>query len=389
MTAPTNLKPRRREVEPKPGLTLQHRPEARSFKIEDLMNEVRRGRVRIPGFQRPLRWDASDARQLVDSLFRGYPVGTLLLWETNAEADDMKIGELRITAEARSDALWVVDGQQRIISLARILLPSAPDSDAFALYFDLDEERFTAPPTVKAREADAGRWLPMTAALNSEHLMQWVFKYAANDEQRRQAAFRIGRRIREYEVPAYLVKTESEDVLREIFGRANTTGKRLKESEVFDALHGGRGSRRPTGMADIAADLTELGFGRIEEKILFGLHKTLLGVDVSKRIPGDSLSEESASTAYANTAQAARSVVQFLKSEVGIPRYEFLPYKQPLLALGKFFHHFPEPRPRNLDLLARWVWRGALKHFFEQRARWNESDRPPLTAMLIPDEEDA
>jgi hypothetical protein len=72
------------------------------------------------------------------------------------------------------------------------------------------------------------------------------------------------------------------------------------------------------------------------------------------------LSEADASIAYRETAETAERVIQFLKTDVGIPRYELLPYKQPFVLLGTFFKHYPNPGPRSRDLLARWVWRGAL-----------------------------
>ena len=75
------------------------------------------GRVRIPKFQRPLRWDAKDVLSLLDSVYRGYPIGTLLFWRRPAEADPIVHGTVSIAAPAVTDALWVVDGQQRIISL--------------------------------------------------------------------------------------------------------------------------------------------------------------------------------------------------------------------------------------------------------------------------------
>jgi len=110
-------------------------------------------------------------------------------------------GALRISAQARSDALWVVDGQQRLVSLARVLLAPEPDADAFALYFDLDQSTFVRPP--RNRAEDPSRWLPMTAVADSERLMQWVFAHVAKDPVRRERTFTLGKRIREYEIPAY------------------------------------------------------------------------------------------------------------------------------------------------------------------------------------------
>jgi hypothetical protein len=343
------------EIEP-----LDRRPEARTFKVEDLLGEVRRGRIRIPSFQRGLRWGRSDAAKLLDSLWRGYPIGTLLFWETSAEAGEVTFGTVHVGGGARSDALWVVDGQQRLMSLARVLLASEPDRDEFALYFDLDEGVFIAPP--RDRAASPSRYLPMTEVLESERLMQWVFRHTADQPKRRERAFTVGKRIREYEIPAYLVRTEREQTLLEIFERTNFSGYPLTVSQVFDALNGAHGQTRATSLSQIVAELAALGFGSIEETLLYRLLRVLQGRDVTKG-KGEGplrLGDADAERAYRETAEAARRVIQFLKMNVGIPRYDLLPYKQPFVLLGKFFHLHPDPGARSRQLLERWVWRGAL-----------------------------
>lgn len=339
---------------------LERRPQASAYKIEDLLDEVQRGRIRIPPFQRGLRWNRDDAQQLLDSLYRGYPVGTLLLWETGAHAQDLQFGSVTIPAAHRSDALWVVDGQQRLVSLIRTLLPRDPLQDEFALYFDLDEGRFTRPPPPKAVSEDPARWLSLVHVLNSEDLIQWLLDNVSTAE-RRERAIQLGKRLREYAIPVYVVRTDSEEVLRDIFGRVNTRGKQLEAGDVFDALHGARTGSRPATFRDIAQELQSLHFGLVEEKILYRLLRVLQGADVSTRSERElQLSSEEARTAYALTASVAREVIQFLKRDAGIPHYSLLPYKQPIITLGKFFQHHREPSTRSRDLLARWVWRGAL-----------------------------
>jgi len=339
---------------------LERRPDARAFKVEDLLAELQQGRMRIPSFQRGIKWKREDAAKLFDSLYRGFPIGTLLFWETSAEAGEVTFGTIRISAGARSDALWVVDGQQRLVSLARVLLAPHPDNDEFALYFDLDTGDFLPPQP--ARGDDPSRWLPMTEVLESEKLMQWVFAHTAENKARRERAFTLGRRIREYEIPAYLVRTNREETLREVFGRINSTGKKLLQSEVFDALHGARAQSRPATIPQIAAELEELDFGRVEDKLLYRLLRVLQGEEVFERVEDGPLrlSEAEAERAYRQTTDTAKRVIQFLMKDAGIPRYDLLPYKQPFVLLGKFFHLYPSPRPRSRELLARWVWRGAL-----------------------------
>lgn len=340
--------------------SLDRRPEARTFKVEDLLGELRRGRMRIPSFQRGIRWGRGDAAQLLDSLWRGYPIGTLLFWETRAEAGEVTFGTVRVGGGARTDALWVVDGQQRLMSLARVMLAPEPDKDDFALYFDLEDEKFVPPP--RDRAADPSRYLPMTEVLESERLMQWVFQHTMQQPERRERAFTAGKRIREYEIPAYLVRTDREQTLREIFGRTNSSGHPLKQSQVFDALNGARGQSHPASLRQVVSELASMGFGSIEEKLLYRLLRVLQGRDVAERKDEGPLrlDDADAERAYRQTAEAARRVIQFLKKDVGIPRYDLLPYKQPFVLLGKFFYLHPDPGARSRQLLERWVWRGAL-----------------------------
>jgi hypothetical protein len=341
---------------------LAYRPEARAFKIEDLMREIAEGRLRIPSFQRRLAWDRTDARKLVDSLYRGYPVGTLLFWQTTAPQDHWRWGTLEIRADDRPDAWLVVDGQQRLVSLARVLLTLDNPPEEFALYFDLESTQFVFPPSVGLLEDDASRWLPLNRVLDSERLFEWLYEKQPSKE-RRERALQLGKRIREYDIPAYIVRSESEATLREIFGRLNSMGKRLEASEVFDALNGARSGQRPSTIAQMALELMKTTtFGRLDDDILYRLLRVLHGSDVSQSGRTDPLrlGGTQAAVLYGQTEQAARLAIEFISRDVGMPHYSLMPYKQPLVTLGKFFHFHPQPKPRSRELLARWVWRGAL-----------------------------
>jgi hypothetical protein len=343
---------------------LNRRPEARTFSIQDLLDVVARGGVRIPSFQRGLKWDRMDAKLLLESLDRGYPVGTLLLWETAAPAGEGRIGSLTLPAPQMDNALWVVDGQQRIVSLARILLAADPDKDPFALYFDLDSADFVIPAATSKRGTDPSRWLPMTVVLDAEKLMQWLFVHTADPSrrQRRDTAIQLGRRIREYEIPAYIVRSDDQAILRDIFSRINSAGKPLNLSDVFDALNGSRFQSRPSTMSEISSELEKLAFGRIEERILHRLLRVLHGLPVMESTRSESLrlADAEAEEAYQRTAATASQVILFLKNDAGIPHYDLLPYKQAFVTLGRFFQLHPHPSPRSRELLARWIWRGAL-----------------------------
>src|SRR6202035_5920913 len=120
------------------GTRLERRPEARSFSIEDLLAEIQRGSIRLPRFQRGFKWDDQDRVALFDSIYRGFPIGTLLLWKHPATATRIAFGRFELDAVERTDALWVVDGQQRVTTLADELLAGAElDSSGRTIRFDL------------------------------------------------------------------------------------------------------------------------------------------------------------------------------------------------------------------------------------------------------------
>lgn len=365
----------RRSTEP---ARLDSSPTARAFSVEELMREVSRGTVRVPPFQRGLRWERDDARNLVDSIYRGYPVGTLLFWKTEAKGERLKLGSLRVDAPARRDALLVVDGQQRITSLARILLPEDPTDDPFALFFELESEKLV-PPNARRR----GRhYLPLTVVLDSEELLSWLFE-TNPPAKLRAKAIHLGKRIREYRIPAYLVESSNEAVPREIFQRLNTTGKALEASEIFDAIHGSQSGVHPASLGDVATEIEKLGFGRPDDNLIYRALLAVSGHDVGGR-QALRLGDEAA-PAYAATLEALEATVLFLKNDADIPHQSLLPYKLPVLILSRFFHLHPSPQPRSRDLLARWVWRGAWS---AQHQGATVSTRSTL-ALIVDDEERA
>ncbi|MGH8907619.1 MAG: DUF262 domain-containing protein [Egibacteraceae bacterium] len=100
---------------------LDMRVSATTYDLEDLVTEAWAGRIRVPHFQRDFRWTRRDVIRLFDSIVKGYPIGSLLLWVRPAEAQRIRLGALEIDAPRMEQALWVVDGQQRITSLANAL----------------------------------------------------------------------------------------------------------------------------------------------------------------------------------------------------------------------------------------------------------------------------
>lgn len=315
------------------------------------MQEVLGGRIRVPKFQRGLRWDAGDVEQLLDSIYRGYPIGTLLFWVREANAQRIEYGTVTVDAPGMSEAWWVIDGQQRLHALVRSLAGERFPQEAFALYFNLREQKFVRPRSHEQLE----HWLPLTEVVDSERLMNWILEHPTVD---RALAISVGKRIREYAIPVYFITTEDEYAVRESFARLNSTGKRMRDSEIFSALHG-PGQGTPSHVREVAASLRELGFGTLDSELLHSMMLATRSVEISKnRVP--EWTTEEVHAALADLERAGGSAIQFLRETAKIPHIVLLPYTLPLIALTRFFSLFPQVHPRNRELLSRWLWRGAM-----------------------------
>jgi hypothetical protein len=86
--------------------------------IASLLSDIERGVIALPDLQRPFVWEDTKVRDLLDSLFLGFPVGTLVFWHTSSERDARGLGADR--PELRAQTL-VIDGQQRLTSLFAVM----------------------------------------------------------------------------------------------------------------------------------------------------------------------------------------------------------------------------------------------------------------------------
>lgn len=340
---------------------------AKAFTVVDLVAEALKGRIRIPEFQRPLRWQWEDVRRLFDSIVKGYPIGNLLFWKRPAPAADIKLGGLRFQARRFDEGWWVVDGQQRLTSLASALSEEGGRDERFALAYDLREEKFVRP----SREGD-GYIVPLPILFDLQRLIRWFTKDHPEASEQLDEASRVTRAIREYQVPAYLVDQDDEAVLRDIFDRLNNYGKRLSRAEVFSALHPGQTSNvEPFSHFQRIAESIhgERGFGILDDDTVLRAVLARRGGNVTRDIrvefsdrtrePRD-FGSETPEEAYRQGELALLRAVVFLQEDIGVPHFAFLPYRYLLVVLTRFFAHFPEPSPRNRVLLRRWFWRAAL-----------------------------
>lgn len=338
---------------------LHRKPEARTIKVEDLVEKVLRGEIRIPKFQRGLKWVASDVVDLFDSVYRGYPIGSLLFLKRPAQAERLEIGPLPVAANEVQEGWWVVDGQQRITSLAAGLGRDAPipadPRDPYEVYFDAAEQRFeTAPQSGRIPST----WVPLSYLLDAVRLAEWVHGWEHGDNlDLRRAVFEAGTRIRDYPIPLYLIETDEEEVPERIFYRVNKTGHPLEWPDVHKALFGGR-QASPATLSELAEALAEVGMGRPDEKRLLTCLYALRGLDPTRGFDEHFRRDQGfLRDAVLEALPVLRRVLSFLRADAGIPHLRLLPKSVLLDVLTGLYARHENPNPRTRILLARWFWR--------------------------------
>ena len=89
-----------------------------SYPLSTLVAEIERGAIALPELQRPFVWSSTQVRNLFDSLYRGFPVGQIMFWETGADGRARQVG---VGGKTTAPRLMLVDGQQRLTGLYAVI----------------------------------------------------------------------------------------------------------------------------------------------------------------------------------------------------------------------------------------------------------------------------
>ncbi len=336
------------------------RVDAGTQSIENLLTRIPRGEIRIATFQRPFRWEPKHRLELFDSIVRGFPIGTLLFWRRSGPPmTELKFQRYVAPVEESTATLWIIDGQQRVSTLADALLYTAADGEK-TIHYDLLDEKFVWERRALAMPelfpSGDVRLLPLSEVLDSRRLIRWMTRHL-KPEYLQDRAIDVGKRLREYTVPCYVVEADDEAVLREVFARMNSAGTPLLATEVFSALHdtiGGTSDETAT-LHDLS-NLTAQGFGSLADDVAL---KALLAIGFPRSAWEENLIQtikpEERARLFARTRSSLEKVARFLQTEAAIPHATLVPYSLIIWVLARFFDAFPTPAPRTLVLLRRWV----------------------------------
>ncbi len=200
--------------------------------VETLMTWVKSGEIAIPEIQRPFVWEATKVRNLLDSLYQGYPVGYLIAWRN----PNVKLKDGSTSTGKRI----LIDGQQRVTALMASLLGVEVLTDDYEnkliqIAFNPQEETFeVANPAIKKNSS----WLPDVAKVfePATSVFQLVNDYCkANPACSQDNIFKVIERLRgiTHNHVGIIELAEDLDIetVTEIFIRVNSAGSPLSQAD--------------------------------------------------------------------------------------------------------------------------------------------------------------
>ncbi|MFA6958340.1 MAG: DUF262 domain-containing protein [Thermoanaerobaculia bacterium] len=200
--------------------------------IETLLTWVKSGEIAIPEIQRPFVWDAVKVRDLLDSLYRGYPVGYLIAWRNPTV-------KLKDGSSSRGKRI-LIDGQQRVTALMAAILGTEVltkdyETVTIRIAFHPGEEKFeVANPAIAKDPA----WLPDVAAVfhHDASITELTDAYGEkNPNADRRVISRVLERLRKiiYNHVGIIDLAEDLDIetVTEIFIRVNSAGATLSQAD--------------------------------------------------------------------------------------------------------------------------------------------------------------
>ena len=343
-------------------------PEPRAVSFPTLMQDVETGAVKIPQFQRGFVWNKNKSASLLDSLLKGYPIGTFIFWRTKEELRSIRdLGDFRLPPTPSGDFVhYVLDGQQRLTTLFATIkgltIEREGRTDDFSqMFIDLDaDEEDTLVIT------DVSQKAPQTY-ISVRDLQTSNFKtLAAYPPEYHDKIAGYQKVLEGYGFSVIQVSDAPLDIATEIFTRINVSGQPLSVFEVMVAKT--YSSERDFDLAEettsLLRELEEVGYGTVPDIVILQAVSALMVGECSKRAILK-LDKEKFIDTWPKAIEAIRAAVDYSRQVLRIPVSQLLPYKALVVPLTYFFSKHPHrPIGETQSQLNELLWRASLGGYY-------------------------
>ncbi|MBN3812430.1 DUF262 domain-containing protein [Paraburkholderia sp. Ac-20347] len=351
--------------------------------LRSLLEDVLRGHIRVPRFQRPFIWTDEQRLELLASVRDGMPIGSLLVWRTTKFelATFPNVGAHRIPALVGNPSLgrqYLLDGHQRVSTLLGLLL-RGPEEDIihdaeedidWAVEYDLDSEEFV----FRSRRIRARRnapllplWTLFDGRLVNKHMrmMRKQFEPTSEDSFDRweARADQLSYQFQQFRVPIVAMVTDDLNLAAKAFQRINSLGTPMSEAHLVAAL-----SWRPEfdlreRIEDIRESLSP-EWRTIEDNIFLQVCKGLCGLDLTRPGQAELVKAIETNNELLPLASIGLQGAISLLDQAGVTHAELLPYSYQLTLIAVALANRAPLSDRSRRAIIKWFWRTSWAETF-------------------------
>jgi hypothetical protein len=348
-------------------------PQPSVDRIDGLASRILSGDILLPKFQRSFVWDPPQILKLLDSVGRGYPIGSVLLWQSRQELrSENRIAGLDIELPRPDYPVnYLLDGQQRLSTICAAMYWNGSDPKSrWNLAYDLRREAFLHldslddPPPHQIRLnklPDAARYFTQVATISGLDPDGAVL--AAN-------AQRLFNRFKDYKIATVTLGDMPIEDVAPIFERINSSGTPLTIVDLMRAATWSPEFDLVETIEELLEALADKAFDGIDKKVILRNISASAGGGFSTDSIDDlrSLDAVDLKSAAETTKAAFQRAVDFLATDIRIPAARVIPYSNQLTVLAEIFRRIPVPTAAQLAQIRAWFWRTALAGYF---GGWN------------------
>lgn len=345
-----------KKAEPKDEAVVLLRPENNNKKYEALFLEIDSGRIKLPMFQREFVWDKEQSSKLIDSILKGYPIGTFIFWKTREVLRSVKeIGNHPLPETPKGDyAEYILDGQQRITSLYAIrkgirITKDGKELDYRDIYVNLDYDATSDEQIVSTQKEDGKAYVSVHELLTQK--MNVLFKQVGADKSDLIEDYK--QKLTTYDFPTITIKDYPIDIACDVFSRINTGGKPLTLFEIMVAMTYDekknfdlalKYSEFVNGSEDKEDSLSKAKFDTIPESTVL---QAIAAIVVESVRAKDILKirREKFIENWDTMESSMFSAVNFIRTKLRVPVSQLLPYASLLVPFTYFFYKNKNVRP--------------------------------------------
>lgn len=348
--------------------------------VEELLMEILSGQLRVPRFQRQFVWDASMMRKLLDSIYRGYPIGSLLIWDSPQELTSFdKVGPISIPGPPDRPISYIIDGHQRLTTLlcALFLPPDMPLTRVstdwkFWLFFDLESQEFV---NISDGRKLPPYYFPLRSVLKTMEYLRECEKVKnampEKSDELLSVADEMAQSLKSYKIPVTRIKGGSMGEAVEIFARLNSSGIRITSDQMVAALTYQENEEKSLAdhIDDILIEMEAYNFSGIPRKQILQSILGAAGLDINMN-EWEAISQKLQPELETHVSIARKGLLaatRFLYEDVGVPGNGYLPYVNQIVLLAAFFWSIEsaDASPdEKIKELKQWFWGTSLTGWF-------------------------